>query len=384
MPIIQSIWDPHVQIPTINLHPHPDVLGEIILEIIKSYEWTTFTILYESAQWLPRVSNLLKYYDAKGYTITVRQLTAQPGIGYRKILKQVKDSSDERIVIDCSLKILPAVLQQAQQVGLLTDRHQIIITNLDLQTINLQPYQFSGVNITGIRMIDPDEKFVKDITDYWVRRYREEKEAYQTENENDDDFENENFDENEEDEEEDEEDDEDEDEEVAPLSASVLRLETALIFDGMLLFVRALEQLTGLSQLMQQVSLSCEDSETVWTIGSTISNYMRTTSVMGLTKYIKFDHEGHRTEFEIDVIELQQDGIKKIGTWNNTHKLRYNREIKRSEGLPDDGSMKNVSLRVITAIVSKKYLYFIQVDTYLIKINLIHRVLLMECLKNRQ
>lgn len=46
---------------------------------------------------------------------------------------------------------------QALQVGLLTPDRNIIITNLDAQTINLVPFQYTGANITLFRIINPDQ-----------------------------------------------------------------------------------------------------------------------------------------------------------------------------------------------------------------------------------
>lgn len=79
----------------------------------------------------------------------------------------MKQSADVHIVIDCSIEILPEVLKQAQQVGLMTDNHKFIITNPDLHTLDLEPYQYSGSNITGIRLVDPEDFRVKQITDHW-------------------------------------------------------------------------------------------------------------------------------------------------------------------------------------------------------------------------
>lgn len=111
-------------------------------------------------------------YDPKGHTITVRQLDlGLPNNNYRSVLRRVKLAQDIHIVLDCSAKILPEVLKQAQQVGLMTDYHQFIITNLDLHTLDLEPYQYSSTNITGIRLYDPEDLRVQQITEYW--RYQQ-------------------------------------------------------------------------------------------------------------------------------------------------------------------------------------------------------------------
>lgn len=46
----------------------------------------------------------------------------------------------------------------------------------------------------------------------------------------------------------------------------------------------------------------------------------------GLTGLIKFDHQGFRSDFMLDIIELNtKDGLKKIGTWNSTEGVNFTR-----------------------------------------------------------
>lgn len=45
----------------------------------------------------------------------------------------------------------------------------------------------------------------------------------------------------------------------------------------------------------------------------------------GLTGVIKFDNQGFRTNFVLDVIELTRDGLIKIGTWNSTEGVNFTR-----------------------------------------------------------
>jgi hypothetical protein len=152
--------------PTINVHPHPAALNNAILDLVKAFDWKGFTILYESGPWLPGVREMLKMYDPKGFTVTVRQLDLKLNGNYRAVLRRVKLSEDKNIILACSIEALPEVLKQAQQVGLLTDHHQIIISSLDLHTIDLEPYQYSGTNITGFRLVDPDDPKSKQVAEF--------------------------------------------------------------------------------------------------------------------------------------------------------------------------------------------------------------------------
>lgn len=45
----------------------------------------------------------------------------------------------------------------------------------------------------------------------------------------------------------------------------------------------------------------------------------------GLTGVIKFDHQGFRSDFVLDIIELSKDGLKRIGTWNSTEGVNFTR-----------------------------------------------------------
>jgi len=59
---------------------------------------------------------------------------------YRPLLKQIKNSAESHIVLDCSTDRIYDVLKQAQQIGMMSDYHSYLITSLvgtsRLNTIN--------------------------------------------------------------------------------------------------------------------------------------------------------------------------------------------------------------------------------------------------------
>lgn len=185
------------------------------------------------------MAELLKLYDPKGYTVTVRQLDLNLNGNYRAVLHRIKESDDKHLLLDCSIKSLPEILKQAQQVGLLTNHHQIIITNLDLHTIDLEPYQYSGTNITGIRLFDPEDRMMKHVVEFFENSQRAKNLEL-----------------------------------PEGLTAEKMLVETALTFDAVLLFAEAFRQLKGKHSL-EVVPLRCNDSAT-WTNGYTIINFMKT------------------------------------------------------------------------------------------------------------
>lgn len=199
----------------------------------------TFTLIL--APYLPRVADLLKMYDHKGYTVTVRQLDLNLNDNYRPVLRRIKQSDDNNIVLDCSIEALPEILKQAQQVGLLTDHHQILITNLDMHTIDLEPYQYSGTNITGIRLIDPEDLTVQMVTRYFADTQQSLSLDV-----------------------------------PEGLTPEKMLVETALMYDAVLLFGHAYKQLQGRYPL-QLLPMRCDDT-TTWKNGYSIINYMKTVS----------------------------------------------------------------------------------------------------------
>lgn len=113
------------------------------------------------------MSDLLELYDSKGYTVTVRCIDlglAQNN--FRPVLRRVKLSDDRHIIIACSIERLPEVLKQVQQVGLMTEYHQFFIANLDAHTIDLEPFQYSGTNISTVRIVQTESAIMEKYAKY--------------------------------------------------------------------------------------------------------------------------------------------------------------------------------------------------------------------------
>lgn len=98
----------------------------------------------------------------------------------------------------------------------------------DLQTLDLEPYQFSGVNFTGIRLIDPKDSTVLQI----AKRH-----------------------------------------EWCLDNPSQLRVEHALMYDAVQLFAKAFKQLEDATKGNVK-QLSC-DGNSRWEHGLSLSNFMR-------------------------------------------------------------------------------------------------------------
>lgn len=113
IPFIDTRYDVYSTIPIINMYADPSILTQMVTDLVQAAQWQSFTILYETPEWLPHLSNLLTLYDPKGDTVTVKRIdVGLPTKNYRSVLREVKMSSDVCIVIECSLESLGEILKQ--------------------------------------------------------------------------------------------------------------------------------------------------------------------------------------------------------------------------------------------------------------------------------
>lgn len=313
IPHVETSWDTrqHRQDFLVNLHPHPSTLARVYMELLNALGWKKFTVLYEDGSSLVRLSALLKMFDKKDKPVTVRQLDAQRN--HRQVLRDMRQHGERSILLDCSIQTLPEVLKQAQQVGLMTDEQSYIITTLDLHTIDLEPYQHGGTNITGLRMVDPQSAFVQMTVKRWadleLRRGRN-----------------------------------------LSITPDKLTVSMALIHDAVQLFARALRRLDSAAVNIRP--MDCE-SQMNWGHGASLINFMKDGQSMlhGLTGMVQFDNEGLRTNIALDIMELSYNGLQLVGTWNSTESdgLRITRLVSPASRQESE-SLQNKTFIVLTAL----------------------------------
>lgn len=148
---------------------------------------------------------------------------------------------------------------------------------------------------------------------------------------------------------------------------TVIKAETALLYDAVHLFAKALHDLDTSQQIDIQ-PLSCDGQDT-WPHGYSLINYMKIVSnstieseesgtkfgiflqveMKGLTNLIKFDNQGFRTDFILDIIELSASGIRKVGDWNSTQGVNFTRSFgDQQQDIVDN--LKNKTL-IVTALL---------------------------------
>lgn len=224
-------------------------------------------------------------YDPKEYTVTVRRINS--GLtdnNYRSVLRRVRLSTDVHIVLECSVDTLAEVLKQAQQVGLMTDQHQFLITTPDMHTIDLEPFQYSGTNITGVRFVSPDNSLVAEVTKAIAAAAAgaETPTVDDTAANDEDDEEHHGADDSSAEGRDSAQNARGSSSEVAVdisdgLTAERMRTHTALVYDAVLLLTEALRQLSV--EQIRVKRLNCNSMES-WEHGNSITNFMRNVRIV--------------------------------------------------------------------------------------------------------
>lgn len=322
IPIVKSISDvkeiPHIQakydghqtrsICGINLYPHPTTLSKAYSDLIRKLGWSSFIILYEDNESLIRISGLLQ--PQKKLSVEIKQLS--PLGNFRDIFRNIIKSEQTNIFLDCTIAILPEVLKQAQQTGMMIAKYNYIVTCLDLHTLDLEQYKYSGVRIFGWRLVNPSKSYVSKILSKIAPHLQE-------------------FDINE---------------------PEKIQVEAALMFDAVRLFGNTLQEkylgLTADSSNLKYITdenvPSCFD-ENSWKYGFSIINDLKVAEMKGLSGLIKFDNEGFRTNIELQIIELKEDGIRGKGLWNSS--FGENMTFIDDPPLINEHDFRNLTLKII-------------------------------------
>ncbi|KAJ6217244.1 hypothetical protein RDWZM_008401 [Blomia tropicalis] len=318
IPHIETRWDYklHRDDLSLNLYPQPSVLSSAYVDLVKSWGWERFAIVYENNEGIIRLQNFFK--DAQNFNWKIQLYQFEPGKPYRDTFWEVNKAKVTNVILDVKRDNLLLVLRHAQQVGMMTDSHSYLITSLDLHTMDLEDFKFGRTKITSLRIVDESSPEMMNIMGNWTKL---------TKRLNMPDVKKPNG----------------------------ILTESALIYDGIRLLSTALQDLDQSQSVDGIQPISCH-SGSPWLYGSSLMNYMRPIAFRGITGLVDFDQLGFRTSFSLDVMTITIDGFIKIAEWKQTTNRNetnltpmdnWNRHYSQV-------SMQNISL-VVTTIISEPY-----------------------------
>ncbi|XP_053255127.1 glutamate receptor ionotropic, kainate 3 isoform X4 [Podarcis raffonei] len=272
---------------------------------------------------LIRLQELIMAPSRYNIRLKIRQLPLDTD-DTRPLLKEMKRGREFRIIFDCTHTMAVHILKQAMAMGMMTEYYHFIFTTLDLYALDLEQYRYSGVNLTGFRILNVENPHVSAIIDKWSMERLQ----------------------------------------AAPkpepgLITGVMMTDAALLYDA----VHIVSVCYQRAPQMTVNSLQCHRHK-AWRFGGRFMNFIKEAQWEGLTGRIVFNKtSGLRTDFDLDIISLKEDGLEKVGVWSPSDGLNIT-EISRRQGPNVTDSLTNRSL-IVTTVLEEPFVMFIKSDTVL-------------------
>lgn len=119
--------------------------------------------------------------------------------------------------------------------------------------------------------------------------------------------------------------------------------------DAIGLYATAMNDL-GNIETIQTEQVNCYQGPP-WSGGETFLKYLKTAEFSGLTGEVYFDENGHRTYFELGVVEKQKDNMVKTGRWTPEMGVNYTITATEGDAIVIE-QLQNKTITVATALVS--------------------------------
>ncbi|XP_076373999.1 glutamate receptor ionotropic, kainate 2-like isoform X2 [Tachypleus tridentatus] len=314
IPHVEARWDFQLQRQrlSINLFPRPAMLGKAYVDLVKVWGWREFCLVYEESEGVIRLQDFFKEAQKNGWRLHLYQF--KPGEPYRDLFWKIKSAGDNRIVLDVKRENVYTVLKHAQQVGMMTEKHSYLITSLDVHTVDLQDFKYGKTNITAFRIVDMESPELRSLLDEWGPFSGDFGSSTRT-------------------------------------HPRTIKTQTALIYDAVKLFTKALADFDT-SKRIEFPPIFCKSGEpSEDAIGTSLRNLMKLIKIQGLTGEVKFDQQGYRSDFVLDLLFLFDDGLEKIGTWHSNYgvNITVNASSEYNALL-----MQNKSL-IVTTVINPPY-----------------------------
>ncbi|XP_071386907.1 glutamate receptor ionotropic, kainate 3 [Centroberyx affinis] len=306
-----------------NLYPDYSSLSYAILDLVQFLKWKTATVVYDDSTGLIRLQELIMAPSRYNIRLKIRQLPLDSQ-DTRPLLKEMKRGREFRIIFDCSHQMAAQILKQAQTMGMMTEYYHYIFTTLDLMAIDLEPYRFCGVNMTGFRILNVDNPQVASIVEKWSTERQ-----------------------------------------IPPkpdsgLLEGIMTTDAALTYDAVHIVSVSYQH----APQMTVNSLQCHRHKP-WRFGGRFMSFIKESHWDGLTGRLSFNKTtGLRTDFDLDIISLKEEGLEKVGKWSASGGLNIT-EVPKRKGMNITDSLANRSL-VITTILEEPYVMLKKSDKALV------------------
>uniref|UniRef100_UPI00358EC70C glutamate receptor ionotropic, kainate 2-like n=1 Tax=Myxine glutinosa TaxID=7769 RepID=UPI00358EC70C len=321
VPHAQTQWKQHVARSRdqfyVNLYPEYASLSRAILDLVQYHRWRLVTVVYQDSTGLIRLQELIKAPSRYNIKLKIRQLPVGTKDA-KPLLREMKRGKEFFVIFDCGYIAAADILKQVLSMGMMTEYYHYIFTTLDMFALNLEQYYYTGVNMTGFRLLNEESAHVASVVEKWSMEKttsgRWKKQASTRPD--------------------------------SGLLTDKMTTDAALMYDAVHVVSAAAQRLPG----MTVSSLQCHRHKP-WRFGPRLINLIREAQWDGLTGQIRFNStNGLRTDFDLDVISLHEEGLVKIGKWDPTAGLNVTENNKEKAGNVTD-ILTNRLLNVTTILV---------------------------------
>ncbi|XP_029070235.1 glutamate receptor ionotropic, kainate 1 isoform X6 [Monodon monoceros] len=275
VPHIQTRWK-HPSVDNkdlfyVNLYPDYAAISRAVLDLVLYYNWKTVTVVYEDSTGLIRLQELIKAPSRYNIKIKIRQLPSG-NKDAKPLLKEMKKGKEFYVIFDCSHETAAEILKQILFMGMMTEYYHYFFTTLDLFALDLELYRYSGVNMTGFRLLNVDNPHVSSIIEKWSMERLQAPPRPGT-----------------------------------GLLDGMMTTEAALMYDAVYMVAIASHRASQLTVS----SLQCHRHKP-WRLGPRFMNLIKEAQWDGLTGRITFNKtDGLRKDFDLDIISLKEEGTEK-------------------------------------------------------------------------
>lgn len=160
-----------------NLYPALDVLCQAFSDLIKKFQWKHAAIIYNSDTNLESINCLLTGPGRSTPKLDIAMRMVNNRYEYRSILRDVSSRNIKNIIIDLNPEETEEMLKIALQLGMINATFNYIITNLDIEIMNLDDYKYNRANITAFRLVKSESDFFRKISlnlsDYFYPNWKD-------------------------------------------------------------------------------------------------------------------------------------------------------------------------------------------------------------------
>uniref|UniRef100_A0A670I0W8 Glutamate receptor n=1 Tax=Podarcis muralis TaxID=64176 RepID=A0A670I0W8_PODMU len=252
----------------INLYPDYAAISRAVLDLVLYYNWKIITVVYEDSTGLIRLQELIKAPSRYNIKIKIRQLPSG-NKDARPLLKEMKKGKEFYVIFDCSHETAAEILKQVRRKKMPICFYQ---SYHDLFALDLEPYRYSGVNMTGFRLLNIDNPQVSSVIEKWSMERLQAPPKPET-----------------------------------GLLDGMMTTEAALVYDAVYMVAVASQR----ASQMTVSSLQCHRHKP-WRFGPRFMNLIKEARWDGLTGRITFNKtDGLRKDFDLDIISLKEEGTEK-------------------------------------------------------------------------